>query len=175
MTGVMTGGDEEVFDVVDEKGRTIGQAPRSLCHRDPGLIHRAVHVFVFNPVGRIYLQKRGLDKDIQPGRWDTSVGGHLTPGETYEAAAAREMKEELGLEGSPRFLYRYLWRTEKETELVETFLLETEMIPKPDPSEIDEGRYFASAEIDELLRRDLATPNLREELRRLRGAGILGE
>ena len=64
---------------------------RSECHRNPGLIHRAVHVFVLDGAGRIYLQKRAGSKDIQPGRWDTSVGGHLVPGESYEQGAAREM------------------------------------------------------------------------------------
>ncbi len=174
MSPDMTGG-EEIFEVVDEQGRPVGRAPRSLCHRDPGLIHRAVHVFVFDSDGRIYLQKRGHDKDIQPGRWDTSVGGHLAPGETYAQGAAREMKEELGLEGRPRFLYRYLWRTERETELVETFLLETDDPPRPDPSEIDEGRFFSPPEIGELLLGEGVTPNLREELRRLADAGALRE
>jgi isopentenyldiphosphate isomerase len=164
---------EEVFDVVDEDGLVIGSAPRSVCHSDPALIHQSVHVFVIDPQGRIYLQKRAGGKDIQPGRWDTSVGGHLERGESHEAAAGREMREELGLSGDPRFLYRYLWRSDRETELVETYLLETPDEPVPDPGEIDEGRYFTLQEIDGMMEGDSLTPNLKEELRRLRECGVL--
>ena len=164
---------EEVFDVVDEEGKVVGSALRSACHSNPGLIHRSVHVFVMNPNGGIYLQKRAGDKDIQPGRWDTSVGGHLSTGESYETAAKREMEEELGLAAVPRFLYRYLWRSDRETELVQTYLLETEAVPVPDPGEIEEGRFFPLDEIDEMMGGDLLTPNLREEIRRLRDWGVL--
>jgi isopentenyldiphosphate isomerase len=166
-------GREEIFETVDEEGRVTGRAPRSECHRSPGLIHRAVHVFVLDGAGRIYLQKRAGNKDIQPGRWDTSVGGHLVPGESYEEGAAREMKEELGLTGDLSFLYRYLWRTDRESELVETYLVETGLTPVPDPGEIEEGRFFTVAEIGVRAEGEDFTPNLREEIRRLRAAGII--
>ncbi len=87
----------EWFDIVDENDRVICQAPRSVCHGDPSLIHRVAHVLVFNRRGQLLLQKRSRSKDIQPGRWDTSVGGHLDPGEDYLEAAYREMREELGI------------------------------------------------------------------------------
>jgi len=164
---------EEIFELVDEKGRVTGTAPRSECHRRPDLIHRSVHVFVMNGGGEIYLQLRSRSKDIQPGRWDTSVGGHLVPGEGYEEAAAREMDEELALSGSLRFLYRYLWRTERESEMVETYLHVTEELPAPDPGEIEEGRFFSPSQLESLLEGDDVTPNLREELRRFRQAGEL--
>ena len=86
----------EIVDRVDDQDRVIGTASRSACHADPNLIHRAVHVLVFNGQGELLLQLRSLSKDIQPGKWDTSVGGHLDPGEDYRAAAVREMGEELG-------------------------------------------------------------------------------
>jgi isopentenyldiphosphate isomerase len=166
------GDPEEIFDLVDEDGKVVGRAPRSECHRRPDLIHRAVHVIVVNPRGEIYLQMRSRDKDIQPGRWDTSVGGHLVPGERYEEAAARETDEELGLSGELRFLYRYLWRTRRETELVQTYLLVTAGLPRPDPVEIEEGRFFSPSELASLLEGEDVTPNLREELRRLGEAGL---
>jgi isopentenyl-diphosphate delta-isomerase type 1 len=166
-------GSEEIFETVDEEGRVTGMAPRSECHCNPALIHRAVHVFVFDGAGRIYLQKRAGNKDIQPGRWDTSVGGHLVPGESYPQGAAREMEEELGLTGDLRFLYRYLWRTDRETELVETYLVETGLTPVPDPEEIEEGRFFTTAEIADRVKGEDFTPNLREEIRRLHTAGVI--
>lgn len=164
---------DEIFDLVDETGRVTGRATRGECHRSPSLIHQSVHVIVIDPEGRVYLQKRGGNKDIQPGRWDSSVGGHLSPGESHDEGAAREMQEELGLSGTLRFLHRYLWRTDRESELVQTYLLVTDEEPRPDPDEIEEGRYFTADEVEELARGEEMTPNLKEEVRRLREAGIL--
>ena len=161
----------EVFELVDEQGRTVGRAPRALCHRTPSLLHRAAHVIVTDGEGRVYLQKRALDKDIQPGKWDTSVGGHVDAGEDFEAGARREMREELGLAGELRFLYRYLWRTACETELVETFLHVARSEPQPRPEEIDEGRWFSLSEAAALVASGGATPNLAEELRLVGEAG----
>jgi len=166
-----TGG--EVFEVLDELGRIVGRAPRALCHRTPSLLHRASHVIVTDGAGRIYLQKRSPTKDIQPGRWDTSVGGHVDAGEDHEAGARREMREELGLAGELRFLYRYLWRTACESELVETFLHVAKSEPQPRPEEIDEGRWFTIEEAATLVAGGEATPNLAEELRRAGEAGIV--
>ena len=81
----------EIFDIFDENDQLIGQAARSECHGNPALIHRVAHVLVFNSQGALILQKRSPHKDIQPGKWDTSVGGHLLPGESYEAGAYRGM------------------------------------------------------------------------------------
>ena len=163
----------KIFEVVDEEGRVVGRAPRSACHGNPALIHRVSHVMVTDGEGRLYLQKRPTTKDMQPGKWDTSVGGHLDIGEDHETGARREMREELGLAGELRPLCRYLWRSECETELVETFLHEAREEPRPCPDEIDEGRWFTPAEAAALVARGEATPNLGEELRRLAEAGGL--
>lgn len=88
--------DDELFDVVDENDIPTGTATRSEVHAK-GLIHRAVHVFVLNRNGDLYLQKRSLIKDMNPGVWDSSVSGHLDAGEGYADAAVREMGEELGI------------------------------------------------------------------------------
>jgi ribosomal protein L11 methyltransferase len=165
------GAAEEIFELVDEEGRVVGRAPRSACHGNPALLHRAAHVVVLDGRGRLYLQRRALTKDIQPGKWDTSVGGHVDVGEDHEAAAHREMREELGLAGGLRLLYRYLWRTERESELVATYVHVAGAEPRPDPGEVDEGRWFTRPEADALVASGAATPNLAEELRRLAAAG----
>jgi isopentenyldiphosphate isomerase len=87
---------EEIFDVVNEHDEVIGQNTRREVHR-LGLKHRAVHVLVFNARGEIFLQKRSMKKDIAAGKWDSSASGHLDTGETYDACAVREVREEIGL------------------------------------------------------------------------------
>ncbi len=89
---------DEVFDVVDEADEVTGQATRREVH-ERGLLHRAVHVFVINRHGELLLQKRSRFKDAHPGVWDSSVAGHLDAGEGYAAAAARELDEEMGIQG----------------------------------------------------------------------------
>lgn len=91
---------DEIFDVVDDRDRVIGKQTRREVHRR-GLKHRAVHVLVFNERGEVYLQKRSFKKDTFPGAWDSSASGHLNSGETYDACAVREAREEIGL-----FLHR---------------------------------------------------------------------
>lgn len=162
----------EEFEVVDEDGNVVGRALRSICHGDPSLIHRSVHVFVTDREGRVLLQKRSADKDIQPGKWDTSVGGHLGVGEDYPDAAAREASEELGLAVQPqelRELHRYLWRTDVECELVATYAVESDGPFTHQESEIDELRFFTPHELEALVGTGVLTPNLEHELGLMRG------
>ena len=98
---------EEIFDVVDDRDRVIGKQIRREVHR-LGLKHRAVHLLVFNTRGEVYLQKRSFRKDTFPGAWDSSASGHLDSGETYDACAIREAREEIGLflEKTPKRLFK---------------------------------------------------------------------
>ena len=98
--------EEEMFPVVNEKGEFIKLAPRSICHDGKSmLLHPVIHLHIINRDGNIFLQLRSLDKDIQPGKWDTSVGGHVNPGETIEQAVVREAREETGIEN---FIYEFI-------------------------------------------------------------------
>ena len=161
---------DEVFDLVDESGRVIGRSTRRACHSDPRLIHPVVHVLVFDPAGRLLLQKRSTRKDTQPGKWDTSVGGHLHPGEDPLAAARREMREELGIEVQDlRPSHEYLWRCPRETEYVRTFTAVSAGPFRPDPDEIDEVRFWSAADItDHLGQPGPFTPNFEEEWHRIK-------
>lgn len=96
---VKAGGDgvvEEWFDVVDASDAVIGRKTRREVHAT-GLWHRAVHVWVFDATGRIFLQRRSMKKDLSPGLWDSSCSGHVDSGEDYDTAAIRELGEEIGV------------------------------------------------------------------------------
>lgn len=95
----------ELLDVVDELDRVVGRLPRAEVHRR-SLPHRAVHVFVWDAAGRLLLQKRSLQKDESPGLWTSSASGHVDVGETYVAAAYRELDEELGIDLPLRFVFK---------------------------------------------------------------------
>lgn len=176
MMAAMTAG-EEIFEIVDEQGRVVGTATRRECHSNPALRHRVAHVLVVDSAGRIYLQKRSRTKDIQPGKWDTSVGGHLLPGEAPLDGACRELAEELGIRSRElKFLYRYCLSSAVETELVDTFCLIWNGAVTPDAGEIEEGRWWDPSEIEASLGRGVFTPNFEEEYGRWRtSAGACGQ
>jgi isopentenyl-diphosphate delta-isomerase type 1 len=158
---------EEYFEIVTEEGKVIGKAMRSECHNNPELLHRVAHVLVFNSQGWLFLQKRSLKKDIQPGKWDTSCGGHLDIGESFEDAAYRELYEELGIKGVRLYyLHDYIWRTERESELVRTYKVVYDGEITFNKEEIEEGRFFTQAQIESMLGSGLLTPNFEEEYRR---------
>jgi isopentenyldiphosphate isomerase len=166
---------EELLPLVDEEGRVVGTAPRSEVHGNPRLMHPVVHCVVTDRSGRLLLQLRSRHKDVQPGKWDTSVGGHVDPGETIEEALRRELREELGLvpeAGGPEFLYRYVMRSEIETELVHTFRLTSEGPFHPDPNEIDDVRFWTPAEIEARLGSGVFTPNFEDEYARFGGSVV---
>src|SRR3974377_1551343 len=98
---------EEIIDVVNERDEVIACKPRSEVHAR-GLLHRAVHVLVFNSRGEIFLQKRSLTKDREPSQWDSSSSGHVDSGEEYDVCAVRELREEIGLtvEEMPERLFK---------------------------------------------------------------------
>jgi isopentenyldiphosphate isomerase len=160
---------EEWFPIVDEEGNETGKALRSVCHDGKSmLLHPVVHLHLFNTRGELYLQKRAKTKDIQPGRWDTSVGGHISPGETPFKALFREAAEELSLIGFvPKLLGKYVWESTRERELVNSFSTISDKMPVPDKDEIDDGRYWSLKEIEENLGKDVFTPNFEFEIGKL--------
>ena len=161
--------EEEWFPVVDKDGNEILQAPRSRCHDGISrLLHPVVHLHLFNDKGELFLQKRAMTKDLLPGKWDTSVGGHIRPGEKTEDALRRETEEELGII-SPEFQFikKYIWESPLERELVYSFRGCSSEEPAINRDEIDEGRFWSAEEILTHTGKGIFTPNFEYEFKML--------
>lgn len=156
--------NEEIFPVVDPSGAVVGQATRGECHGGSMLLHPVVHLHVFNSRGELYLQKRPVWKDIQPGRWDTAVGGHVDYGETIAEALRREVREELGItEFTPEAVAVYEFCSECERELVHVYRAVCDGPVRPS-DELDGGRFWSPQEIRENLGNGTFTPNFEGEV-----------
>jgi len=140
---------DEQFDVVDVQDRVTGQLARRDVHRLK-LRHRAVHLLVVNPAGKVFLHRRSMQKDLFPGFWDSSAAGHVGAGENYDDTAVRELAEELGCrpEKPPQPLFKIEAREETGQEFVWVYRVEAEGPFVLHPDEIDRGDWFSPAEID---------------------------
>jgi isopentenyldiphosphate isomerase len=145
--------NEELFDVVNERDEVVDRLPRSAVHR-LGLRHRAVHVLVFNARGEVFLQKRSMRKDRQPGLWDTSASGHVDSGEDYDTCAARELREELGLIQTPPLerLFKLAACPQTDQEFVWVYRCRHEGPFELNPDEIERGGWFAPETVTQWMR-----------------------
>lgn len=141
---------QELLDVVDHEDSVIDVRPRGEVHR-LGLMHRSVHILVFGSTGEIFLQKRSTNKDSNPGLWDSSAAGHLNSGEGYDACAARELTEELGIEVQAQ-LDRLFKLPASPLTAMEHCSVYCHVNNGPfllQPDEIDEGKWFTASAIDQ--------------------------
>ena len=151
----------ELLDVVNQKDEVIEQLPRGEIH-ERKLLHRAVHVFLQNKKGEIYLQLRSHLKDTHAGKWDSSASGHVDPGESYLACAEREMWEEVWVEpkGEIEKVARIAASDATDQEFIEVFLAAPRGKIRVHSKEVDSGRFFTPEFIDPWIDKrpqDLAT------------------
>lgn len=163
--------ETELLPIVDEEGNIIEAATRAECHGGSMKLHPVVHLHVFNSKGELYLQKRPDWKKIQPGKWDTAVGGHVDLGESVEQALEREVREEIGItDYEPTRLQHYVFQSSVERELVfpHKTIFDGEIHPS---EETDGGRFWTRQEILDAMGKDILTPNFEDEYRKLFGDG----
>lgn len=101
------------LNIVDENDNVIGKDTRENIHKK-GLLHREIHVWIYNDKGEVIFQKRALTKDTYPGLLDVSVGGHVEIGDDYLTTAIKEMEEETGLKAEAKDLI-YITRMQKNS------------------------------------------------------------
>jgi isopentenyldiphosphate isomerase len=172
ISGNDKGPGEEILPVVNRSGEYIGKATREECHSNPELLHPVVHLHLFRPDGRMYLQQRAMTKDLFPGYWDTAVGGHISVGESVTEALLREGEEELGIHAAGAdFLFHYIWNNKNETEYVHSFTLvyTGEVCYRTD--ELMGGAFFTFAEIGKMIAAQKTTPNFAYEFGLLQKKG----
>src|SRR5271157_693608 len=142
--------DNEILEIVDSYDNVIGTGTRGEIHRK-GFFHRAVHLFVFNPAGQVYIQRRSCSKDRHPGKLDSSAAGHVDPGETYAETAIRELREELGIQAEVKEILRVPASIQTDNEHVVLFQVETESEPVPNPEEIQWGAWLSRERVSKLM------------------------
>lgn len=165
---------EEIFPLVNEYGTVIGQASRKECHNGSKLLHPVIHLHIFNSEGKLFLQKRSEKKDIQPNKWDSSVGGHIDLGETPKESAIREAREEIGLSSyiSIQYVTKYIIETDREKELTYCFFTETDLLPKIDMNELADGKFWTLDEIQYNIGDNIFTPNFELDFRLFLAQGV---
>jgi 16S rRNA (adenine1518-N6/adenine1519-N6)-dimethyltransferase len=131
----------ESLTVVDDGDQVIGSATRAKVHGD-NLCHRAVHILVFDRAGRLYLQKRSRWKDRHPGLWDSSAAGHVLAGEDYDAAAQRELQEELGIHAALEPVVKLPASDKTGQEFVSLYRARYDGPISLNKQEIETGRHF---------------------------------
>ncbi len=152
---------EEFVPLVDDEGKILGRASRSEVHNGTFQMHPVVHLHVIRDDGAFLLQLRPKDKQIQPGKWDTAVGGHVSWGEPIEKALQRETAEEIGLKKTkPLFAQKYIWESEVEKELVFVFVHRSNGDDKFNHTdEVADLRWWTQSEIKRNLKKGVFTPN----------------
>lgn len=144
----------EIFDVVDEQDRVTGRTSRFNVHAQK-LRHRAVHIFVFNASGDLFLQKRSRWKDKHPGQWDSSAAGHVNAGDDYATTAPRELREELGVEAAVEEIASIAACEGTGWEFVRLYRAQHEGPFRLPPAEIESGAFFT---LDQIARWIAARP-----------------
>ncbi len=150
---------------IDEEGNIIGKVSRNVAHTDKKYLHPVVHTHIINSKNQLYLQKRKHNCQVEPNKWDTAIGGHVSFGETIEQALKREAIEELNFKNfEPKHIAKYVWNNINESEMVFSFLTFYDGNITPNKKHVEDGRFWNVNELKENIGKNVFTPNLEFEL-----------
>lgn len=154
---------KELLDVVDAEDRPVGVKSLDECLSD-GTLHRAVAVLLFDSRGRLLIQRRAPAKRWHPGLWTLSATGHVRSGETYEAAAAREAKEEVGAAVPLAYVTKFLSPTLSDEKTIENEWVgildgEFDGEASPDGAEVDKVARVTLGGLRSMDARSMMTPD----------------
>ena len=164
----------EEVDIVDAHDNVVGKEKRDVAH-EKGLLHRVVHVMLFDPDGRLYVQQRSQKKDLYPGYWEGSLSGHVLSGESYKEAAERELHEELGVCVSRKHLKDIVlfgFNDGEDRALVRLFVVKDfKFDVEPDTEgEVKSGEFWAWKKLDsEMKGKKLFHPLFRKAFEEFKG------
>src|ERR1700740_990324 len=142
---------KENLQVVDEHDHPIRGVDRATVHAEK-LLHRAVHIFVLNNAGELFLQRRSYRKDTFPRKWDSSAAGHVDLGEPYDVCASRELREELGLSAEPIEIARVAASEKTGQEFIRVYRAKAEEVVDLNEREIETGGFFPVSIVDEWIK-----------------------
>lgn len=147
---------DEPLILVDDEDRVVGHLPKAECHAGDGILHRAFSVFLFNDRGEVLMQQRAEDKPLWPMFWSNSCCSHPRRGEQVEQAVHRRLREELGVESDPVFLYKFQYHARfgdvgSEHELCWVFAGRAAGELEINPTEIADWRWLAPEAVDQQL------------------------
>lgn len=147
---------EEVFYWVDEEDNILGQVSREEAHNGSNKIHRTVGILVFNEDDHLLLQQRSLKKDLDPGMWTISAGGHVTYGQDYDKAAKNELKEEIGIKSKLDFIGKYFVKTPVQREWVQMYrtFVKNDQEFMPDENEVEQVKWIPKPELKEFMQQN---------------------
>ncbi len=158
----------EILPVVTEQGIVIGKVPRTVCHDGSMILHPVVHIHLLQS-NMLFLQKRSFSKDIQPGKWDTAVGGHVQYGQEPLESAYREAEEELGIISglTLELIQTYVWRSEREHEYIYCYKSLYSGTVAIDHDEVIDGKFWTREEVEKMIQDGLCTPNFSMEYKKI--------
>jgi isopentenyl-diphosphate delta-isomerase len=147
----------ELLYYVNENDEVLGSISRDLAHSKQ-LLHRTGMIFLINTKNEVLITTRNPERITYPSTYDASVSFHVTYGETYEAAAKREMFEEIGIQAPLTYLGKFQHQDPPEHQIVAVFLCVSDNIPRVDPSEFSHHNFYTITQADDLVRNEITTP-----------------
>ncbi|WP_258911982.1 NUDIX hydrolase [Pseudomonas putida] len=141
--------DRELVAWVDEADQVLGALPRAEL-RERGLIGRCTFILLFNGAGQLCVHRRTLSKALYPGYWDVAAGGMVAAGETYAGSAARELAEELGIEGVALQFHERFYFDQPDNRLwCAVYSAVSDAPLRLQPEEVSEARFLSLAQVEE--------------------------